>query len=184
MRPPLENPTLRTPQSTVRVAYATFHGKMVLGKAEDFLASSLSRRYKRRVQLILTSPPFPLNRKKKYGNEQGEQYIRWLSSFGKLFRDFLTPDGSIVMEMGNAWEPGLPVMSTLALRALLALLDAGDYFLCQQFVCHNPARLPTPAQWVNIERIRVKDSFTHVWWMSPSDRPKASNRRVLRKYSK
>lgn len=167
-----------------RVAYATPLGQMLLATTEDFLASATAAKYKGKVQLLLTSPPFPLNRKKKYGNEQGEQYVRWLSSFGKLFRDFLAPDGSVVMEMGNAWEPGLPVMSTLALRALIAFLDAGDYFLCQQFVCHNPARLPTPAQWVNIERIRVKDSFTHVWWMSPSDRPKASNRRVLREYSK
>lgn len=87
------------------------------------------------------------------------------------------------MEVGNAWEPGRPVMSTLALEALLAFLKEGDFQLCQQFVWHNPARLPSPAQWVNIERIRVKDSFTHLWWMSPTDRPKADNRRVLQEYS-
>ena len=167
----------------VRVSYATHRGEMVSGKAEDFLASPLASKHTGKVQLILTSPPFPLNRKKKYGNEQGEEYVRWLSSFGMLFRQMLTPDGSIVIEMGNAWEPGRPVMSTLALRALIAFLDAGVFALCQAFICHNPASLPSPAQWVNIERIRVKDSFTHVWWMSPSDRPKASNRRVLKEYS-
>jgi site-specific DNA-methyltransferase (cytosine-N4-specific) len=74
-------------------------------------------------------------------------------------------------------------MSTLALRALLAFLDRGSLSLCQQFICYNPARLPTPAQWVNVERIRVKDAFTHVWWMSPTDRPKADNRGVLQPYS-
>ena len=77
-----------------------------------------------------------------------------------------------------------PVMSTLALRALLAYLDAGHLHLCQQFVHHNPARLPRPAQWVTVERIRVKDSYSHVWWMSPTVRPKASNRRVLQPYSR
>jgi site-specific DNA-methyltransferase (cytosine-N4-specific) len=157
---------------------------MIVAKAEDFLASPLSTEYRGKVRLILTSPPFPLNRKKKYGNKQGEEYIRWLSSFGRALRDLLLPDGSVVIEMGNAWEPGHPVMSTLALRALIAFLDDGDYFLCQQFVCHNPARLPTPAQWVNVERIRVKDSFTHIWWLSPTDRPKANNRRVPKEYSK
>lgn len=50
-------------------------------------------------------------------------------------------------------------MSTLALRALLKLADEGGFNLCQQFVCHNPARLPSPAQWVNVERIRLTDSF-------------------------
>jgi site-specific DNA-methyltransferase (cytosine-N4-specific) len=74
-------------------------------------------------------------------------------------------------------------MSTLALKALLAFLEEGKLQLCQQFVWCNPAKLPTPAQWVNIERIRVKDAFTHLWWMSPKLRPKADNRRVLKDYS-
>jgi site-specific DNA-methyltransferase (cytosine-N4-specific) len=55
--------------------------------------------------------------------------------------------------------------------------------LCQQFICHNPTRLPSPAQWVNVERIRVKDAYTHVWWMSPVEKPEANNRRVLKEYS-
>ena len=96
----------------------------------------------------------------------------------------LTPSGSIVIELGNAWVPGEPVMSTLALESLLAFLRHGDLKLCQAFVWHNPARLPSPAQWVNVDRIRVKDSFTHIWWMSRSSRPKADNRRILQAYSK
>ncbi len=87
------------------------------------------------------------------------------------------------MELGNAWEPGQPIMSTLALEALLAFKKAGGFSLCQQFVCYNPAKLPTPAQWVTVERIRVKDAYTHVWWMAKTNRPKANNRRVLKGYS-
>jgi site-specific DNA-methyltransferase (cytosine-N4-specific) len=74
-------------------------------------------------------------------------------------------------------------MSTLALEALLAFLRKGEFVLCQQFICYNPARLPSPAQWVNVERIRVKDAYTHLWWMSTIDRPKANNRNVLKEYS-
>ena len=88
-----------------------------------------------------------------------------------------------MMELGNAWESNRPAMSTLALEALLAFLKCGELILCQQFVWHNPARLPSPAQWANVERIRVKDAFTHLWWMSTTDRPKANNRRVLTEYS-
>jgi len=138
---------------------------------------------KGKVQLILTSPPFPLNRKKRYGNLSGQEYIEWLRRFAKGFREMLTADGSLVIEIGNAWEKGHPVMSTLSLRALLALLDGGPFFLCEQFVCYNPARLPSPAQWVNVERIRVKDAYTLVWWMAPISRPKADNRRILKQYS-
>lgn len=167
-----------------RMRYKTKNGEMILGNAEQVLTSKFARKYRGKIQLIFTSPPFPLNRKKRYGNLVGEEYVRWLASCASVFRKLLKRNGSIVMEMGNAWEPGRPVMSTLALRALLAFLDEGKFYLCQQFICHNPARLPSPAQWVNVERIRVKDSFTHVWWMSPVERPKADNRRVLKEYSK
>jgi site-specific DNA-methyltransferase (cytosine-N4-specific) len=162
----------------------TARGVMYRGFAEDVLQSPFAEKYRRKVQLILTSPPFPLNRKKRYGNRQGKEYVEWLAGFAPLIKNFLTDDGSVVIEMGNAWEPGEPAMSTLALEALLGFLRAGELKLCQQFICHNPARLPTPAQWVNIERIRVKDSYTHIWWMSATTRPKADNRRVLKPYSR
>jgi site-specific DNA-methyltransferase (cytosine-N4-specific) len=55
--------------------------------------------------------------------------------------------------------------------------------LCQEFICHNPTRLPSPAQWVTIERVRLTDSYTHGWWMARNERPKADNRKVLRPYS-
>ncbi len=168
----------------VRVAYRTGRGVMLRGNAEDVLDSDFGRPLRGKVQLILTSPPFPLNTKKRYGNLRGDEYVDWLSGFAPVFKRLLRPEGSIVIEVGNAWERGKPVMSTLAIKALLALLDAGKFHLCQQFVCYNPARLPGPAAWVNVERIRVKDAFTHVWWMSSSPRPDADNRRVLTPYSK
>jgi len=166
-----------------RPAYKTKRGVMFRGVAESVLTSRRAKKYHGKVQLIFTSPPFPLNRKKKYGNAKGDAYLKWLTSFAPLFKKLLTKDGSIVMEMGNAWESGSPVMSPLALKALLAFLEAGKFNLCQQFVCYNPARLPSPAQWVNVERIRVKDAYTHVWWMSSTKRPKADNRKVLKPYS-
>lgn len=165
------------------IAYQTDVGVFFQGMAEEVLASPPADAHRQAVDLIFTSPPFPLNRKKRYGNLQGQEYIEWLASFAPLFRRFLKPEGSIVVEVGNSWEPGRPVMSTLALRALIAFLDEGNFYLCQQFIYHNPAKLPSPAQWVNVERIRVKDAYTHLWWMSTTDRPKANNRRVLVEYS-
>jgi len=135
------------------------------------------------VRLIFTSPPFPLNRKKKYGNFQGEEYLQWLAAFGPIFRDLLTDDGSIVIELGNSWVSGTPTMSTLGLKALMHFQEANELHLCQEFICHNPARLPGPAQWVTVERIRLKDSYTRLWWLSTSPRPRANNRNVLTPYS-
>lgn len=167
----------------IKSVYTTKYGRMYCGKAEDLLGRYPLTRYRGKVQLIFTSPPFPLNTKKKYGNLQGEEYVEWLASFAPLFKEYLREDGSIVIELGNAWEPGKPVMSTMPLKALLAFQEKADLFLCQEFICFNPARLPTPAQWVTVKRIRVKDAFTRVWWMSPNEKPKADNRRVLTQYS-
>src|SRR5438876_12212482 len=165
------------------IAYQTSHGMMIRARAEEALRSQPIQEYYGKVSLIFTSPPFPLNRKKRYGNLESAAYRHWLAGFAPAFHRLLRKDGSVVMEMGNAWEPGVPVMSTLALETLLDFLKSGPFYLCQQFVSYNQARLPSPIQRVNVERIRVKDAHTHDWWMSPSARPKANNRRVLLEYS-
>ena len=156
---------------------------MFQGKIEDALGSDALRDSRDGVNLIFTSPPFPLKRQKSYGNLTGDDYLRWLSDLAPRLAELLTTDGSIVIEIGNSWEPGRPVMSTLPLRALLEFQASAELQLCQQFIAHNPSRLPGPAQWVNVERSRVKDSYTHLWWMAKCDRPKADNRRVLVEYS-
>jgi DNA modification methylase len=177
----LANPFLgRTPRT---VAYSTYLGRMYGAKSNELLASGALDQYEGKINLIFTSPPFPLNTKKRYGNETGEEYIAWLCAFGPLFKKMLTKNGSIVIEMGNSWEPGSPVMSTLAIRALLDFQSKNGLHLCQEFIWQNPARLPSPAQWVNVERIRVKDSFTKLWWMAPTVKPKANNKHVLQDYS-
>ena len=164
--------------------YQTAKGEMVVARIEDMLDSERATQLEGKVDLIITSPPFPLVRKKAYGNETGGAYLRWIESLAPRLVKLLKPTGSIVMEIGNAWEPGVPVMSTLPLETLLAFKRAGNLHLCQHVICHNPARLPSPAAWVNVKRIRLKDSFTHVWWMSPTEFPNANNAKVLTPYSK
>lgn len=156
-----------------------------VGDSVELLSGSLGQQLKGTVQLLLTSPPFPLNDKKRYGNKMGNEYLEWFSHLATIWSPLLTPTGSIVVELGNAWEPGRPIQSLLPLKAVLSFVEApnADLRLCQEFVCHNPARLPTPAQWVTVEHIRAVDSFTHVWWMSCSDKPKSNTRQVLRPYS-
>jgi len=76
---------------------------MYLGAAEKILRSQNLKSLVGGVQLVFTSPPFPLNRKKRYGNLQGEEYVNWLTSFAPLFRKLLKKDGSVVLELGNSW---------------------------------------------------------------------------------
>lgn len=171
----------RLPKGT---AYSTSNGVMVQGRSEEVLAMKSFEKLKGRVNLIFTSPPFPLIAKKRYGNHVGDDYMNWFLQFGPIFKDLLAPDGSIVIEIGNSWERGSPTMSTIGLKTLLRFQEDNDLHLCQEIICNNTARLPGPAQWVTVERIRLKDSYTRLWWLSPSERPKANNKNVLRAYSK
>ena len=175
--------TLRERRRQSRPIYQTDLGSAYCGDSSNVLRSRPFNAQKGKIQLAFTSPPFPLNTKKSYGNLQGEAYIRWFAKYARLLRNLVTDDGSIVIEVGNAWMPGEPVMSTHVLEAFLRFLKKGRLHLCQEFIWYNPARLPAPVEWVNKERIRVKDAFTRIWWMSPTTRPKADNRKVLRNYS-
>src|SRR5688572_17875864 len=98
----------------MNLAYQTQLGEFYHAKIEEAFESERFADLRGRVNLIFFSPPFPLNRKKKYRNLQGEEYIAWLSNLAPPFRELLAPAGSIVAEVGNSWEPGDPVMSTLA----------------------------------------------------------------------
>ena len=141
------------------------------------------KRYEGKINLIFTSPPFSIIKKKEYGNEYGQAYIDWLVQFAKPLSNLLTDDGSIAIEIGNSWEKGAPIFSTIPIEALLAFKKEANLHLCQEFICNNPSRLPSPAQWVTITRERVKDSYTRIWWLSKSPYPKADNKNILREYS-
>lgn len=166
------------------VALRRRNGVLYQGDSTEVVRHLLLKKHRGRINLILTSPPYPLNQKKKYGNEQGEAYKKWFTELAPLYAELLAPDGSIVMEIGNAWEKGRPVQSLLHLESLLGFVKAADLRLVQEFICYNPSKLPSPAQWVTVNRIRTVDSYTHIWWMAKEDFPKADNTRVLRPYSK
>ncbi|MFN6560227.1 MAG: DNA-methyltransferase [Nostoc sp. ChiSLP01] len=135
------------------------------------------------INLILTSPPFALTRKKEYGNETAEKYIEWFLPFACEFKRVLADNGSFVVDLGGAYLPGNPVRSIYQYELLVRLCKEVGFFLAQEFYHYNPARLPTPAEWVTIRRIRVKDSVNTVWWLSKTPNPKADNRKVLKPYS-
>lgn len=158
-------------------------GNAYLNSIEGFLDSREAAEIKGRVNLIFTSPPYPLLSPKKYGNRQGEEYLNWISDLAPRLSELLTKDGSMVIEIGNAWEKGSPTMSTLPLETLMQVAKSSNLKICQQFVWHNPGKLPGPATWVNVKRIRVTDSFTHIWWYSKTESPKANNKNVLLPYT-
>jgi DNA modification methylase len=167
----------------MKPAYKTKLGRAFHSSIEDFIDSTEFENLKGKVDLILTSPPYPLVTPKKYGNRIGDDYEKWLTSIFDSLKELLSPRGSLVIEIGNAWDKGSPTMSTLPLSTLIRIKEDLGLNVCQQFIWNNPNKLPGPATWVNIKRIRVKDSFTHIWWYSKTTNPKANNKRVLNPYS-
>jgi len=134
------------------------------------------------VSLVLTSPPFALRRKKEYGNVTQAEYLEWFWPFAEEIFRVLKTDGSFVLELGGSWNAGKPTRSLYQYELVLKLTKI--FHLAQDFYWYNPARLPTPAEWVTIRRTRVKDAVSLVWWLSKTEDPNADNRRVLRPYSR
>lgn len=136
------------------------------------------------VDLVVTSPPYALHFKKEYGNADQSEYVKWFLPFAREFKRVLKPDGSFVLNVGGAWTPGAPLRSLYHFRLLLSLVDEVGFNLCQEFFWYNPAKMPAPAEWVNVRRIRVKDSVEYIFWLSASAFPKADNAKVLQAYSR
>ncbi len=163
----------------VSPVYESRRGAAYAGDALDLLRATPDAS----VNLVVTSPPYALEFKKEYGNESQATYVAWFLEFAREVQRVLTEDGSFVINIGGAWTKGLPVRSLYHFRLLIALVDELRFHLAQEFYWYNPAKMPTPAEWVNVRRIRVKDSVEPCWWLSKSPWPEASNRRVLVEYS-
>lgn len=135
------------------------------------------------VNLVLTSPPYALHFKKEYGKVDKSSYVEWMLPFAREIKRILKEDGSFVLNIGGSYNPGSPTRSLYHFKLLIALCEELGFHLAQECFWYNPAKLPAPAEWVNVRRNRIKDSVDHVWWLAPSPWPTADNRRVLVPYS-
>lgn len=161
-------------------SYKTKHGAAYLGDSLEFLRSLPDES----VNAVVTSPPYALEFKKKYGNAEKADYVEWFLPFAREIKRVLKEDGSFILNIGGSYIKGSPTRSLYHFKLLIALVEEVGLHLAQECFWFNPAKMPTPAEWVNVRRERVKDSVEYVFWMSKALHPKANNRRVLRPYSK
>ncbi|RKY12231.1 MAG: site-specific DNA-methyltransferase [Planctomycetota bacterium] len=159
--------------------YYTRFGRAYVGDSKELLASLDEGS----VDLVMTSPPFALQRKKEYGNKDQDEYVDWLIDFGHSIFRILKETGSFVLDLGGAYKKGRPVRSLYNYRVLIRMCDECGFTLAEEFFWHNTAKLPSPIEWVNKRKIRVKDSVNTVWWFSKNDLPKANVKKVLAPYS-
>ncbi len=160
--------------------YETSYGAAYSGDALELLRRLPSSS----VNLVVTSPPYALHFKKSYGNVSPADYVEWFLPFAAEIRRVLADDGSFVLNIGGTWNAGSPTRAIYHYKLLISLVEELGFFLAQELYWNNPAKMPVPAEWVTVRRIRVKDSVEHIWWFGKTAWPKANNRNVLRPYSK
>lgn len=160
--------------------YQTAAGAAFLGDSRDLLATLPTSS----VNLIFTSPPYALHFKKEYGNVDKADYVEWFLGFAREMFRVLADDGSFVLNIGGSYNPKKPTRSLYHYKLLIQLVEEVGFHLAQECFWYNPAKMPVPAEWVTVRRVRIRDSVEYVWWLSKSPFPKADNRKVLRPYSK
>jgi DNA modification methylase len=159
--------------------YRTTHGAAYVGDSQVLL----SRLPGSSVNLVFTSPPYALHFKKEYGNAHKREYVRWFVPFATQIFRVLKDDGSFVLNIGGSYNQGTPTRSLYHFQLLIALVEEIGFYLAQECFWYNPAKMPMPAEWVTVRRIRIKDSVEYVWWFSKTPWPKANNTHVLKEYS-
>ena len=160
-------------------AYITNWGAAYCGDSLDLL----ERLPDSSVNLVLTSPPFALLREKEYGNKLQTEYVEWLAQFARIVQRKLRDDGSFVLDLGGAYEAGVPTRSLYNFRVAIHFCDVLGFHLAEDFYWHNPSKLPSPIEWVNKRKLRAKDSVNTVWWFGKTRWPKANVSKVLAEYS-
>jgi len=163
----------------IKPLYITRFGKAYVGDALELLDHVAEKS----INLVITSPPFALQRQKEYGNLPQEEYVDWLAQFAVKVKKALTIDGSFVLDIGGAYEEGRPVRALYNYKVLIKFCEEIGFRLAEEFFWFNPAKLPSPIEWVNKRKIRVKDAVNTVWWFSKSDYPKANVENILAPYS-
>jgi DNA modification methylase len=173
----LENPRYLLPHTNP--FYTTEYGSAYLHDSFELMKKLPSKS----ISAIITSPPYALHFKKEYGNASKDEYIQWFLPFAREIHRLLKDDGSFILNIGGSYNRGTPTRSLYHFKLLISLVEEVGFHLAQECFWFNPAKMPVPAEWVTVRRIRIRDSVEYVWWLSKTAWPKANNRNVLRPYS-
>lgn len=137
-----------------------------------------------RVDLILSSPPFPLQRKRRYGGPEPHQYVEFVLRSLEPLVGQLSPGASVVLHLGHdLFEPNSPARTMHQAELMLALRRELGLQLMDQ-LCWVGSKPPGPTQWASRQRMQLNSAWEPLLWLSPNPRSvKADNRRVLLPHS-
>lgn len=161
------------------LGFSTELGIAIIAHCESFFA-----KVNEPIHLIVTSPPYPLSRPRKYGNPTEQDFVDWICRTLEPVIKNLIPGGSICLNVGNdVFLSGSPARSMYRERLVLALHERFGLYKMDEliWVANKP---PGPVQWASKKRVQLNVGYEPVYWMTNDpDLVRADNRRVLQPHT-
>lgn len=110
------------------------------------------------VDLVVTSPPYAMQRKDTYGGIEESAYPEWMESIGKEVNRVLKPTGNFVLNIKENARDG--ARSTYVLETVLLLSKV--FMWKDTFIWHKKNPFPTGSN------RRLKDAFEYCFWFAKS----------------
>jgi len=134
------------------------------------------------VNLLFTSPPYPVLCGRRYGTFTEAEVIELLVGCAKDWRRGLTEDGSLILNLKDVWLPksktGGAVRSLYQEKLLLALCEDAGYYFADRLYWRNPSHTPESC-WVTVKKVRCNQDVEQLFWLSRSPNPFADARNVM-----
>lgn len=137
------------------------------------------------VELVLTSPPYPLQQPRAYGNPPAHAFADFICAVLEPIVDKLSQSGSVLLNLSNdIFLPGSPGRSTYLERATIAIEDRLGLTLMDRIIWENRSKAPGPLQWASKTRQQLNVAWEPCLWFAKSPTHcKADNRRVLQPHT-
>jgi DNA modification methylase len=138
------------------------------------------------IHLVVTSPPYPLAKARRYGNPSEPEYVDWICRTIEPVVKNLVDGGSICLNVSNdIFMPGMPSRSLYRERLIIALHERLGLHKMDEIIWHNPSKAPAPVQWASKHRVQLNVAWEPVYWLTNNpSKVRSNNQRVLLPHTK
>jgi len=162
------------------LAFSTKLGIALWGDAKKIFSKSTEP-----IHLMLSSPPYPLQDPRAYGNVQEKEYVDWLCAMLEPIVKNLVEGGSIVLNISNDISlKRSPAKSIYKERLVLALHDRFGLYKMDEIPWVNTSKIPTNA-WATQKKIQMLPGWEPILWFTNNPGcVRSDSRRILKPHSK
>lgn len=161
------------------LAFSTKLGIALWGDARKIFEKSTEP-----IHLILSSPPYPLNEPRVYGNVKEKEYVDWLCYMIEPIVKNLVDGGSVVLNISNDISiKESPHKSLYKERLVLALHDRLSLYKMDEIPWVNTSKIPSNP-WATQKKVQMLPAWEPILWLCNSPtKTKADTTRILQPYS-